>query len=252
MPQQPYVLKTDRSIIVLSKPPGMSVHATNPGEDEGTLVAWLAALDPFLEKKFPKVEGELWRPGIVHRLDKDTSGVMVVARTPEALKQLQNQFRNRSTEKVYRAISFGVTDSSGEFSGLISRSDDDPTKQETKRLSFSWSKGTPREAETTYQRLGLNKERGVSLVELHPKTVRMHQLRVQLADAGWPILGDDRYGTKPSQRLSEELGIERQMLHAMKLTFEHPETGERKTYCMGYPQDFLRVLETLSLPVEAC
>ena len=249
---QPYVLKTDRSIIVLSKPPGMSVHATNPGEDESTLVEWLAKLDPFLEKQFPKVGGEIWRPGIVHRLDKDTSGVMVVARTAEALKNLQDQFRNRTTEKVYRALAFGVADKTGEFSGLISRSDDDPTKQETKKLSFSWSKGKPREAETTYIRLGLNQDRGVSLVELNPKTGRMHQLRVQLADAGWPILGDERYGNKPSQRLSTDLGITRQMLHAMKLTFEHPDTTERKTYCMGYPRDFEKALKDLLLPLEAC
>ena len=82
-------------------------------------------------------------------------------------------------------------------------------------------------------------------MELRPKTGRMHQLRVQLAAASWPILGDERYGTKPSQQLSKELGISRQMLHAMKLTFNHPQTGERKTYCIGYPHDFEKILKEL-------
>lgn len=249
---QPAILSKDDAILVLTKPAGMSVHATNPGEDAGTLVEWLSAEYPNLEHTFPKPAGDIWRPGIVHRLDKDTSGVMVVARTPEALQNLQDQFRARTTAKVYRALAFGETDTQGEFSGLISRSDADPTRQETKRMTFSWSKGSPKEAETHYQRLNFNLERGVSLVELKPKTGRMHQLRVQLADATWPILGDERYGTKPSQRVSAELGITRQMLHARKLSFTHPTTNQPMTYCAEYPEDFANTLKQLSFPVEEC
>jgi len=248
---EPKILFEDPSLIVIVKPAGISMHATNPGENEGTLVEWLSARYPNLETEFPKTGGEIWRPGIVHRLDKDTSGVVVIAKTAAALQNLQDQFRNRTTKKIYRALVAGETGEQGEFSGLISRSDTDPTKQQTRRLSFSWSKGTPKEAETTYERIAFNKNRGVSFVKLTPKTGRMHQLRVQLADAGWPILGDERYGNKLSQRLSQELGIQRQLLHAKKLSFNHPLTGERLSYTAEYPEDFRSVLEALSFPLEA-
>ncbi len=260
---EPIILHEDDALLVIAKPAGMSVHptspeatsgrgATNPGENEGTLVTWLDYRYPDFSIEFPKVAGDIWRPGIVHRLDKDTSGVMVVAKTQLALTNLQNQFRERQTKKIYRALVIGETGEQGEFSGLISRSDEDPTRQQTKHLSFSWSKGTPKSAETNYSRLAYNQKRGVSLVELKPKTGRMHQLRVQLADAGWPILGDDRYGTKASQRASADLGIARQMLHARKLSFTHPITNQSVTFCAEYPSDFENALQTLSFPAEEC
>ena len=248
----PTVLFEDAQLLVIHKPAGVVIHGSVPDRDEGTLVAWLAHRDPNLNTLFPPEAGQIWRPGIVHRLDQDTSGVMVVAKTPAALAKLQDQFRARTTEKIYRALVAGITHTSGEFSGAIARGDDDPTRQQIRRLSFSWSKGSSKEAETSYQRLGVNDQQRVSLVELKPKTGRMHQLRVQLADAGWPILGDERYGTKVSQQLSARLNIHHQLLHALRLSFDHPTTGKRMTFCAPYPDDILETLTRLDLPTDAC
>ncbi len=268
----PAILHEDEAILVIAKPAGMAVHGASEQDDRATVVSWLADAVPELAEHFPRTAGEIWRPGIVHRLDQDTSGVMVIAKTPEALTNLQDQFRGRTTEKVYRALVAGLPDESGELTGAIARSDADPTHQEIRRLTFSWSKGKAREAETTYRRLGFTSEfppgsfhlasgigkvensylasRGVSLVELHPKTGRMHQLRVQLAEVGWPILGDETYGTKQSQQLSATLDVDRQLLHAFRLSFDHPLTGERRTFSAPYPNDFLTALHRLGLPSD--
>jgi 23S rRNA pseudouridine1911/1915/1917 synthase len=258
----PKILNEDEEILVIAKPAGLAVHATSPGKDSTTLVGWLNERYPDLERFFPKIAGDIWRPGIVHRLDQDTSGVMVIAKTSAALQNLQDQFRNRTTQKIYRALVAGTTDEQGEFSGAITRSDVDPTHQEIRRLSFSWSKGKAREAETTYRRLALatvpvNPTPGVgftgcSYLELQPRTGRMHQLRVQLASAGWPILGDERYGTKASRTLSDRLGVKRQLLHALRLSFTHPVSGKRLSVCAPYSLDFVATLTQLDLPRDSC
>lgn len=222
---EPTILQETTDWVALEKPPGLVVHDV-PGEKHAgaTLVDWLRAHLPATAANFP---GDDPRPGIVHRLDADTSGVILVAKTPAALQALQDQFRGRTTQKTYQALVLGTITRPGVFVGHIGRSGAD-TEHRVKRLQFSWDKHQAKPAETRYRPLRhLADAAGnrYTLVELQPKTGRTHQLRVQLLDAGWPILGDQTYGTKESRAASQQLGLKRQFLHAVALVFSDPSTA---------------------------
>ncbi|MBI2590054.1 RluA family pseudouridine synthase [Candidatus Berkelbacteria bacterium] len=230
--------------VAIDKPPGLVIHDV-PGEKHAgaTLVDWLREHIPAINQHFSPNNS---RPGIIHRLDADTSGVILVAKTPKALNNLQDQFRNRGIEKEYVALVYGETPPSGEMKGNISRLAHD-TRQTVRRLSFSWEKAITKPAETRYERNQLlsNDHNRYSLLILKPKTGRTHQLRVQLLDAGWPIIGDQTYNTKESRAASQQLGIARQFLHAKLLQFNDPATGH--TYIIEAPlaSDLTPALEQL-------
>jgi 23S rRNA pseudouridine1911/1915/1917 synthase len=232
------ILYEDSSVIVVDKPAGMVVHPA-AGNPSGTLVNALL----YHCKDLGGINGVL-RPGIVHRLDKDTSGVMVVAKDDEAYQHLIRQFKDRSVEKVYLAISYGkFRQEEGLIDSAIGRH---PSQR--KRMSTRTRKG--RIAITRWKRIeGLN---GFTLLEIFPQTGRTHQIRVHLSSMGHPLLGDPLYGRKGRPGSIQDPVLKecvkrmnRQALHALRLTFSHPRTGEKVQFESPIPQDIREVLEWL-------
>ena len=204
----------DEHLVVVDKPAGLVVHPA-PGHATGTLVQGLLAHDV--------AGGEEDRPGIVHRLDRDTSGLMVVARSEEAHRRLQGLVRGRELERRYLALVVGKPRSrSGRIEAPIGRDRRDP-------MRHSLDTDTPREAVTHFELVELYPRHALLGVKL--ETGRTHQIRVHLAAIDLPIAGDPLYG-RP-----HELGLERQFLHASRLAFTHPFTGERVEVESPLPED---------------
>jgi 23S rRNA pseudouridine1911/1915/1917 synthase len=232
------VLYEDADLIVLNKPPGLVVHPA-PGHRSGTLVNGLLYHCRDLEG----IGGEL-RPGIVHRLDKDTSGALVVAKNDMAHASLSNQFKKRRVQKRYLALVYGYMKAlAGVINLPIGRHPFDRKKMSTKsRLS--------RSTETRWR----IKEAfsGVTLLEVEIKTGRTHQVRVHCAATGHPVVGDAKYGGKKKwkglalQQMKDILkAVQRQMLHAWQLEFVHPRKGQVMSFEAPLPQDMASVLESL-------
>jgi 23S rRNA pseudouridine1911/1915/1917 synthase len=221
---------SDKDIIVLNKPPGVAVHG-------GLSVSGPTVVD-FLLKEFPEVRGVgeppaggPSRPGIMHRLDKDTSGVMVVARNQKSFAALKDLFQRRLVEKTYRAIVCGVPkERRGIIDLEIGRVAGNPLKRGVAGGRSSVRGARP--ARTAYRVLksGL----GYSLLELKPQTGRMHQLRVHLKAIGHPVACDKKYGGK---KVCCPAGVRRQLLHARSLSFSFPE-GRRLRFEAEPPEDF--------------
>lgn len=228
------VVYEDSDIIVVNKPAGMVVHL-GAGVTSGTLVNALV----YMCEDLSGIGGEM-RPGIVHRLDKETSGVMVVAKNDRAHKSLSEQFKTRETEKEYVAIVSGeMKKNSGTFSSPIGRS---PSNR-IKMTSFS---KTGRDAETRWE--VIERLRGATLVSVWPKTGRTHQIRVHFSENGFPVLADKVYGGKKSRpKNSGVLGalIKRHALHARSLGFTHPATGKRIELSAEIPEDMVSAIDFL-------
>jgi 23S rRNA pseudouridine1911/1915/1917 synthase len=218
------IVYEDSYLVVVDKPAGMVVHPA-PGNEHGTLVNALLA-------RYAQLPGDPLRPGIVHRLDKDTSGLMVVALAPEAVASLAGLFKRRAIYKEYLALVAGVLNPpAGSISGAIGR---DPRHRQ--RMAVLATGG--REARTTYQTEAVL--HGFSLLRVVLETGRMHQIRVHLSALGHPIVGDPLYG-----RPLRGLVINRQFLHAARLRFEHPATGERLDLGSPLPPDLAAQLAAL-------
>jgi 23S rRNA pseudouridine1911/1915/1917 synthase len=219
------VVYDDPAMIVVNKPAGVVVHPA-PGNERGTLVNGLLARYPDLRTS----EGEL-RPGIVHRLDKDTSGLMVVGRTIEAVANLQKQMQSRSTEKRYLLL---VRGSITEDEGIIDR----PIGRDPRNRQRMAVRSEGRSAQTHFW----VRERfaGWTLLEALLLTGRTHQLRVHLASIGHPIAGDATYG-----RGAMLVGLDRQFLHSYYLRLRSPFDGSEHTFMGDLPPDLTVVLERL-------
>lgn len=241
------ILYEDHDLLVLDKPAGLVVHPA-PGHPGGTLVHALLYHCPDL----PGI-GEERRPGIVHRLDKDTSGVMVVAKTDAAMASLAAQFKGRRVKKTYLALVHGqVKQTEARIAAAIGRHERD-----RKRMGVRTRKG--REAVTTYR--VMKRLDGFTLLQLHPETGRTHQIRVHLSAIGHAVVGDKVYGgrkerkstvdRRPStvvgQRSAVRMAAERQLLHAWKLGLFHPRTNEWMEFEAPLPADFTSWLYTESL-----
>lgn len=224
---KPEIIYSDRNLIALNKPPGISAH-------KGSSVRGPTLTD-FLLEKFPelaKVGEDRERPGIVHRLDKDTSGVLVVARNQKSFLALKDLFKRRLVEKIYLAIVCGAPrHKRGIISSSIGRLIGNPFKRGVKR-GGTGIRGE-REAVTEYKLL--KKGEKYSLLELKPRTGRMHQLRVHLKSLGHPVACDKLYGGK---NVCCPEGAERQLLHAKSISFSLPE-GRRLYFEADPPQDFI-------------
>lgn len=215
----------DGHVIVVEKPAGMLTHPTDE-ETNGTLVnALLYGYGPLTPVGAPL------RPGIVHRLDRGTSGVLVVARSELAHRSLVRQFSERTTGRVYAAVVSGVpAQESGVIDAPIGRSASDPTR-------FAVSPLAPKEALTEYW---LEKEfKRAALLRLRLRTGRTHQIRVHLSYIGYPILGDETYGG-PTDLIS------RPALHAHSLSFDHPTTDERMRFVSPLAGDLIELVGKLS------
>lgn len=230
------VLYESPDVIVIDKPTGLSVH---PGEKRpgGTLVDGLLAHYPELET----IGEDPLRPGIVHRLDKDTSGVMIVARTPAAFVHLKNQFSGHKAKKTYQAIVRGVIAADETvIDRPVGRSQSDFRKMAAGAgTRHPRSAVTHVHAEERFQPANPS-ETGYTLVTLQPTTGRMHQLRVHLAAIGFPMLGETTY----AEPATASFPIPRILLHARSLTLTLP-SGVEQTFEAPLPDDFATVLTTL-------
>jgi 23S rRNA pseudouridine1911/1915/1917 synthase len=228
------ILFEDADLLVLNKPPGLVVHPA-AGHEEHTLVN---ALLHHCAGGLSGIGG-VARPGIVHRLDKETSGCLVVAKNDAAHIALAEQFAGRTTEKVYHAILCGeVAREAGEIRAAIAR-------HPSHRKRMAVSDGQGREAWTSYR--VLERLRGATLVEALLHTGRTHQIRVHFEHIGFPVAGDATYGKRQNARLAEATGYAapRQMLHARKLGFVHPRTKKRVNFEAPWPGDFEAALAAL-------
>ncbi|HEY8041931.1 MAG TPA: RluA family pseudouridine synthase, partial [Polyangiaceae bacterium] len=235
------VLYVDEAVVVVSKPSGLVVHPAR-GHEAGTLVNGLLALGLFRREELLDERDAAGhrRPGIVHRLDKGTSGVMVVARTAEAREALKAQFQAHSIDRAYEAIVVGQA-ATGTFATLHGRHPRD-------RLRFTTRVRTGKRAVTHVRVLAALQ--GATHVECTLETGRTHQIRVHLAESGTPVLGDPVYGKAPRdarvRAVGERLG--HQALHARLLGFAHPVSGERVRFEVPVPDDFRGALEELGAP----
>jgi 23S rRNA pseudouridine1911/1915/1917 synthase len=236
-----HILHEDADLLVLDKPAGLVVHPA-PGNEDGTLVNALLA---HCGDSLPGIGGER-RPGIVHRLDKDTSGVMVVAKSEQAMVALAAAFASRDLERSYLALCWGLpAPGQGEIEGAIGR---DP--RDRKRMALVRGGG---KAALTRYRLLRNWLGAVSLVECRLATGRTHQIRVHLSARGYPIVGDPVYlrripaaaRTVPQPQRGQLLDFPRQALHAASLGFRHPRTGEDLQFTAPPPIDFAGLLTGL-------
>ena len=229
-----HVLFEDADLLVLNKPPGLVVHPA-AGHATGTLVN---ALLHHCAGQLSGIGG-VARPGIVHRLDKDTSGCLVVAKNDAAHLALSAQFAARKVEKVYHAIVCGkLAKNEGAINASIARH-----AVQRKKMSVVTRGG--REALTTYR--VLEPLAGAMLVEARIHTGRTHQIRVHFQHLGHPLVGDVTYGPRPNQRLAESVHCKasRQMLHARRLVFVHPRTTKPIAVEAPWPEDFEETLQAL-------
>lgn len=232
------VVFEDNSLIVLNKPPGLVVHPA-PGHSTGTLVHGLLRHC----RDLPGIGGEL-RPGIVHRLDKDTSGLMVVAKDERTHEALSSQFKSGKVRKGYCALVHGaVKEERGEIDLPIGRH-----PRERKKMAVLSSGG--RRAVTRWEKAE-EVNRDFSLLSVHPKTGRTHQIRVHLAHMGHPILGDPVYGygrhwwKQYASREEISISVRRQMLHAESLGFLHPLREVFVEFLADLPRDMDETLRAL-------
>ena len=236
------IVYEDEHLMVLDKPAGIVVHP-GAGITRGTLVNALVHHRPAIQ-----TVGGADRPGIVHRLDKDTSGLLVVAKTERVHRSLVDAMRRRAVRRVYRALVWGdPRPDAGEVLAPIGR---DPRQR--KRMAVVRRGGRP--AHTRWrvlERYGL-----ATLLEVRLETGRTHQIRVHLAHLGHAVVGDPTYGGRVKKQLSPRepersvagdvlLRLPRQALHAAELAFTHPVTGEERTFASPIPEDFKQALDRL-------
>ncbi|MBI2639838.1 MAG: RNA pseudouridine synthase [Candidatus Sungbacteria bacterium] len=248
---EPVIIYEGENFVVINKPAGLAVHAGGSIKTEEALTAWLVA-------RFPEIKnvgdlpaeallvrrslgeagakaGEPYRPGIVHRLDKETSGVMVIARNQESFEILKQLFKTRQVEKKYIALVHGViTEKSGVINLPVGALKGNGVKRTTREKYGREMK----DAVTEFQ--VLERFSNATLVEVMPKTGRMHQIRVHFAALHHPVVGDRLYGKKEVK--SGELG--RQFLHAGSLSFSYPG-GRRFVFEASLPEDLKSFLASL-------
>jgi len=247
------IIYEDKDIIVINKPAGMVVHPAC-GNYSGTLVNALLNYKGFLTefneprpvpnlraayKKSTQVwdgaratrdERRIMRPGIVHRLDKDTSGVILVAKTGVALRKLSGQLKNRAITKKYIAVAKGIINLD---EGII----DLPVNHDKKnRMKMVVDRYDGKEAVTHYKVISRNKEKNFTVLEVIPKTGRTHQIRVHFSHIGHPILGDTLYNGPVVQ------GLSRQALHAKSISFMHPSKNKEVEFSAQVPSDIKQFL----------
>ncbi len=247
MLRTPEILHQDDELIAINKPAGIAVHQTPTKTTQDlTVVDWLV-------EKFPEVRGvgeDALRPGIVHRLDKDTSGVMLIARTQSAFEKLKAAFQERTVTKKYIALVHGVPQwdqqesilaiRRGEKGTFVARHPNDvATLPEVERAEY-------RESATNFTTVKKFVTSDMTLLEARPKTGRTHQIRVHLKALGFPIVGDALYGAKKNLERVRAMGLTRQFLHAAEVFFTHPASGMQVTFSAPLSKELAHFLEALS------
>lgn len=246
------ILYEDADVLVVNKPAGLVVHPS-AGHAADTLVNALLAHTKDLSMGFNEE-----RPGIVHRIDKETSGLLVVAKNNTAHEHLTKQFQARTVHRIYHALVLGHVGSEGTVRSFLARhptdrkryaSLRDAKKQIIRDESMREELNTGKWAVTHYQLLG--RAHGMSLVSVKLETGRTHQIRVHMTEQGFPLAGDTMYGadrrltTLPSKKIAAEIrAIPRFFLHARELGFEHPRTGEKLFFNVDWPAEDLQRLKS--------
>jgi 23S rRNA pseudouridine1911/1915/1917 synthase len=228
------ILFNDPDVVVVDKPAGMVVHPA-AGNPSGTLVNALL----HHVRDLSGIGGEV-RPGIVHRLDKGTSGVMVIAKNDDAHKELARQFHDREVDKEYVALAWGLVQQRKRINAAIGRDPKNRLKMTTRRADRARNAVT----RVTWAR----DLQGVTLLRIAIATGRTHQIRVHLSEIGHPIVGDGLYGgvhKSMPQRLRPVLRLTRPFLHAERIAFTHPRTQERLEFTAPLAQDLEAVLKAL-------
>lgn len=221
------VVYEDDDIIVVNKPKGLVVHPGN-GNPDGTLVNAILAL---CKESLSGIGGKI-RPGIVHRLDKDTSGLLIVAKNDKAHIAMSEEIKNREVKKTYLALVRGlVKEQEATIRMPIARSDKDRKKMAVKKEG--------KEAITHFKVLE-RFEKGYTLLEIKIETGRTHQIRVHLSEIGYPVVGDEVYSNGKNP-----FGVKGQLLHAQKLEFLHPVTKQKLCLEAPVPEEFQKVILTL-------
>ncbi|MEW5985917.1 MAG: RluA family pseudouridine synthase [Chloroflexota bacterium] len=224
------IVYEDGDLLVINKPAGMVVHPA-VGHSQGTLVNAILGYCPDL----PGIDGEK-RPGIVHRLDKETSGLIVIAKHDLAMRHLQAQFKQRTVGKKYLALVEGqIQPPRALIDAPIGRG----PHQRQKMIVLADRSAAARSAQTTYE--AIHYYRDYSLVACYPRTGRTHQIRVHLAYVGYPIVGDQMYG-----RQKQRLSLSRHFLHAAELTFRRPSDEQELTFTAALPSELQAVLDDLA------
>jgi len=222
------IVHDDEAIVVIDKPVGVAVHPS-PGWNGPTVVGHLVAAGFRIS-----TSGAAERQGIVQRLDVGTSGVMVIAKSERAYSVLKQAFRDRTVDKTYHALVQGHPDP---LQGTV----DAPIARHPRHDYKFTVRADGKPSITHYETLEAH--RFATLLEVHLETGRTHQIRVHMAALKHPCVGDLTYGADPT--LAQRVGLERQWLHAVRLGFEHPESGEQVEYESDYPDDLQRALDTL-------
>jgi len=242
----PEIIFENQDYLVINKPAGLVVHADGK-TTESTLVDWIMENYPEIENVgeplvlVSKGGGEITikRPGIVHRLDRETSGVMIIAKNPESFEFFKQAFKDRDVQKSYTAIVWGsVKEEEDTIDAPIARSKSDFRKWSAQR----GRRGQERPAITDYKVLSRFEDNGqkFTLLELSPKTGRTHQIRVHMKYMNHPIICDSLYAEgKP-----KVLGFDRTALHSRQIKFTDP-SGVERVFDAPYPEDFLKVISTL-------
>ncbi len=236
------ILYEDKDVVVINKPAGLIVHADGKTKEK-TLVDWLL-------KKIPKIKNvgeplilsdgtKILRPGIVHRIDKDTTGALVIAKNKDAYEFLKEQFQERKVHKVYQAFVYGnLKDDRGMINRPIGKSPSDFRKWSAQR----GARGEMREA-LTYYRV-LKKTDALTFIEVVPKTGRTHQIRVHFKAIDHPIVKDALYAPEFSLKQKNQLGFKRMALHARELEITLP-SGKLLKIVAPYPEDFEKAIKKL-------
>lgn len=238
----PKIIFKDDSILVVDKPAGMVVNRAETTAAKTTLQEWV---EGYLKIFRHRISNEFWRrSGIVHRLDKETSGVLLVAKTPEAFVNLQKQFKERKVKKQYLALVHGkVEPQEGVIEVPIARS---PFNREKFGVFLG---GRP--ARTKYKVISnwllviSKKKEEFSLLEVVPETGRTHQIRVHLKYVGHPVVGDEKYAGRKTAR-ADRRWCPRQFLHASYLSFIHPKTRQKIEFSSKLPSDLQQIIMKLS------
>lgn len=229
--------------LVISKPNGIAAH---PGADRTsyTVCEWLC-------EKYPSIKKLNWqsrdRIGIIHRLDKDTSGLMILAKNPKTLNYFQNQFKRRKVDKYYLALVYGQPKSKQKtIYGYISANPKNRKSQKVEVIDFGldWRERKTTGTEYQVKKNLLFDKQNLTLLEVKILTGRKHQIRAHLKYEGLPIIGDQIYYNKPSKRLSKKLGLERQFLHAYKIFVTDP-SGKKAMFTDSLPDDLQAVLNKI-------
>ena len=248
---EPTILYEDKDVLAINKPAGLVVHSDGK-TNEKSLVDWIIS-------KFPKIKDvgeagrtpsgeEILRSGIVHRLDRETSGVMLVAKNQKSFENLKEQFQDHEVRKVYHAFVYGemparlngISRSGGKnYEGTIDRPIGRSSKDFRLKSAQRGARGEMREAVTDYK--VLNKAKGYSFVEVSPKTGRTHQIRVHFKAINYPLVSDSLYAPKREN----SLGFKRLALHSQSVTFADVK-GKLQTVLAPYPKDFEQAVTLLS------